>query len=89
MESKSTNNEITVDRDKLTKYVYRHCSSYFYNFQEGECCQRKVRKEMCNFHVFADGLSCPLDCPRLDTKEYGCDKGKCPKVKATIKRLKA
>lgn len=78
---------IEVDKDELTKYIYVNCPSYFYNFQEGECCHKKVRKETCNLHVFADDLHCPLDCPRLNTKDYGCDKGRCPRVKAAIKKL--
>ena len=42
-----------------------------------------------NLHVFSGELNCPHDCPRLNTKEYGCDKGRCPRVKAIIKQLKA
>lgn len=80
---------IEVKQDELVKYLYSHCPSYFYNFQEGECCQRKVNEETCSLHVFSDQLNCPLNCPRLNTKEYGCDKGRCPKVKAAIKNLKA
>lgn len=80
---------IEVNQDELIKYIYTHCPSYFYNFQEGECCQRKVTAETCSLHVFAGELNSPLDCPRLNTKEYGCDKGRCPKVKAIIKQLKA
>lgn len=80
---------IQVNQDELVEYVVKNCPHYFYNFQEGECCQRKVAKETCNLHVFSVDLHCPLDCPRLNTKEYGCDKGRCPKVKAAIKRLKA
>lgn len=80
---------IEVNQDELTKYIYTHCPHYFYNYQEGECCQRKVSKETCSLHVFAGELHCPPDCPRLNTKDYGCDKGRCPRVKATIKSLKA
>lgn len=80
---------IEINQEELTKYIYTHCVHYFYNFQDGECCQRKVNEETCSLHVFSDQLNCPLDCPRLNTKEYGCDKGRCPKVKATIKKLKA
>lgn len=80
---------IEINQEELTKYIYTHCVHYFYNFQEGECCQRKVNEETCSLHVFSDQLNCPLDCPRLNTKEYGCDKGRCSKVKATIKKLKA
>lgn len=80
---------IEVSQDALTEYIYRHCPNYFYNWQEGECCRRKVDKETCSLHVFADDLHCPYDCPRLNTKEYGCDKGRCPGVRATIKKLKA
>lgn len=79
---------IEINQEELTKYIYTHCVHYFYNFQEGECCQRKVNKQTCSLHAFSDELHCPLDCPRLNTKEYGCDKGRCPKVKATIKKLK-
>lgn len=79
---------INVNQDELAKFVYTHCEHYFYNWQEGECCLRKVKKETCSLHVFAEDLNCPLDCPRLNTKDYGCDKGRCPKVKATIKTLK-
>lgn len=79
---------IEVNQEKLAKYIYRHCPAHFYNWQEGECCHHKVTKETCSLHVFADDLQCPLDCPRLNTKEYGCDKERCPKVKATIKELK-
>ena len=79
---------ITVNQNELIKDIYQHCPSYFYNFQEGECCQRKVTKKTCNLHLFSEDLHCPLDCPRLNTNEYGCDRGKCPKVKATIKQLK-
>lgn len=80
---------IEVDLGRLTESIYRHCTHYFYNFQEGECCMRKVDKETCSLHVFADDLRCPQDCPRLNAKEYGCDKGKCPYVKSIIKELKA
>lgn len=80
---------IQVNQDELVKYIAGNCPHYFYNFQEGECCQRKVTKETCNLHVFSDDLHCPLDCPRLNTKEYGCDKGRCSRVKAQIKKLKA
>lgn len=80
---------IEVKQDELVKYLYSHCPSYFYNFQEGECCQRKVNKQTCSLHVFSDDLHCPLDCPRLNTKEYGCDKGRCSRVKAIIKQMKA
>lgn len=79
---------IEVNQEELTKYIYTHCPSYFYNFQEGECYMRKVDKTTCSLHIFAGDLHCPLDCPRLNTKEYGCDKGRCPKVKAAIKQLK-
>ena len=80
---------IEVKYDELVKHIVEKCPAYFYNYAEGECCQRKVTKETCNLHVFADDLHCPLDCPRLTTKDYGCDKGKCQRVKDTIKRLKA
>lgn len=80
---------VEVNQDELVKYIYQHCPYYFYNYQEGECCRRKVSKETCSLHVFADALRCPEDCPRLSTKEYGCDKGRCPRVKAIIKQLKA
>lgn len=80
---------IEVSQDALTEYIYRHCPNHFYNWQEGECCRRKVDKETCSLHVFAGELRCPLDCSRLNTKEYGCDKGRCPRVKAVIKQLKA
>lgn len=49
---------------------------------------RKVTKETCSLHIFADELQCPPDCPRLTTKGYGCDKGRCPRVKAIIRQLK-
>lgn len=80
---------IQVNQDELVKHIVDNCPHYFYNFQEGECCQRKVTKETCNLHVFSDDLHCPFDCPRLNTKEYGCDKGRCSRVKAIIKKLKA
>lgn len=80
---------IEVSYDALVKHVYMNCSSYFYNFQEGECCLKKVTKQTCSLHVFADDLHCPLDCPRLNAQEYGCDKGRCSKVKAIIKGMKA
>lgn len=80
---------LTISRAKLTEYIYTNCPAYFYNWQEGECCQHKVDRMTCSLHVFAAELHCPLDCPRLDTKEYGCDKGRCPKVRTAIKNLKA
>ena len=80
---------IEVDHTELVKYIVQNCPSYFYNYAEGECCRRKVDKEVCSLHVFSDELHCPHDCPRLTAKEYGCDKGKCPRVKAIIKNLKA
>ncbi|MCM1295387.1 MAG: hypothetical protein NC311_07570 [Muribaculaceae bacterium] len=79
---------IEVDKDELVKYLYRHCPAYFYNYAEGECCRRKVDKSVCSLHAFSEELHCPLDCPRLTAKEYACDKGKCPKIKALIKKLK-
>ena len=78
---------IEVNHDELVKYVVKNCTYYFYNFQEGGCCRRKVTNETCGLHVFAQELHCPHDCPRLDTKEYGCDKGRCPRVRAVIKSL--
>lgn len=78
---------IEVDKQELVRFIIKNCPYYFYNFQEGECCHRKVSKETCNLHVFADDLHCPLDCPRLNVKEYGCDKGRCPRVKAIIKEI--
>lgn len=80
---------IEIKYDELVSYIVQNCSSYFYNYAQGECCRRKVSKETCSLHAFADDLHCPLDCPRLNTKEYGCDKGRCSKVKATIKSLKS
>ena len=80
---------IQVNQDNLTRYIVQNCSHYFYNFAEGECCRRKVYREACNLHVFSDDLHCPDDCPRLNTKEYGCDKGRCQYVKAVLMRLKA
>ena len=80
---------IEVNQDELTKFIVNNCPYHFYNFIEGETCQRKVTKQTCDLHVFADELRCPLDCPRLNTKEVGCDKGRCPGVRATIKKLKA
>lgn len=79
---------IEVNYDELIKYFVENCPYYFYNFADGPSCSRKVDKETCQLHVFADQLHCPLDCPRLNTKEYACDKGRCPRVKALIKRLK-
>lgn len=80
---------IGINQDELVKYIVKNCPHYFYNYAEGECCQRKVTQETCNLHVFSGELNCPHDCPRLNTKEYGCDKGRCPRVKAIIKQLKA
>lgn len=81
-------NRIEVDKDEFVRYIVEHCSHYFYNFAEGACCRRKVSKETCGLHAFSDELHCPDDCPRLNTEDYGCDKGKCPLVKAVIKKLK-
>ncbi len=80
---------IEVSYDELVKYIYQHCPHYFYNYAEGECCERKVTKETCKLHVFSGELHCPNDCPRLNTKDYGCDKGRCSHVKAILKQLKA
>lgn len=80
---------IEVNQQELVKYIVSNCPHYFYNFADGESCYGKVTKETCKLHVFADDLHCPHDCPRLNTKEYACDKGRCPKVRATIKKLKA
>lgn len=79
---------INVNYNELVKILVYNCSHYFYNYMEGECCQRKVVKETCNLHIFSDSLHCPHDCPRINTKEYGCDKGRCPRIKAIIKKLK-
>ena len=78
---------IEVSHDELVKYVVKNCPHYFYNFHDGECCRRKVTNVTCDLHVFARELHCPYDCPRLNTKEYGCDKGRCPRVRAVIKNL--
>lgn len=75
---------IEVNQDELTKFIVKNCP-----FIEGETCQRKVTKQTCDLHVFADELRCPLDCPRLNTKEVGCDKGRCPRTRAIINQLKA
>lgn len=80
--------QITVDYNELVRYLCQHCSAYFYNYAQGECCRGKVDKAHCDLHVFSEELHCPLDCPRLHTKEFGCDKGKCPRIKAIVKRLK-
>lgn len=85
----SMSRTIQVNQDELIKHIVQNCPHYFYNFAEGECCRRKVDKETCKLHVFSDELNCPDDCPRLSTKEYGCDKGRCPHVKALIKKFKA
>lgn len=80
---------IKVKYDELVKRIVEHCPYYFYNYAEGESCRRKVDEQTCSLHVFADKLQCPSDCPRLNTKEYACIKGRCPRVKAIIKNLKA
>ena len=80
---------IEVNQDELTKFIVKNCPSHFYNFIDGETCQRKVTKQTCDLHVFADELRCPLDCPRLNTKEVGCDKGRCPRTKSIINQLKS
>ncbi len=77
-----------VDKDKLVKYLYERCPAHFYNYVEGDCCINKVSKQTCSLHAFAKDLNCPLDCPRLDAKEYRCDKGKCSKIKGLIKGFK-
>lgn len=79
---------IEVVKAKLIKLLIGRCPYYFFNYQEGECCMRKVNRETCNLHVFAKELECPQDCPRLNTKEYGCDRGRCSKIKTIIKNLK-
>lgn len=81
--------KIEIDQDKLIKYIYQHCQHFFYNTADGESCYRKVDKETCNLHAFANDLHCPFDCPRLNTKEYACNKGLCSRVKAVLKTLKA
>lgn len=83
-----TTGTIEVNKVALVQYIVKNCPHYFYNFAEGECCRRKVNNETCNLHVFSDELHCPDSCPRLNTKEYGCDKGRCPKVRAIIKKLR-
>ena len=80
---------LEVHQDELTKFIVNNCPYHFYNFIEGETCQRKVTKQTCDLHVFADELRCPLDCPRLNTKEVGCDKGRCPRTRAIINQLKS
>lgn len=85
----SESKRIEVNYNELIKHLYRNCTHYFYNFQEGECCNRKVTAETCSLHAFSEALSCPHDCPRLNTKEYGCDKGRCPRIKGIIKQLKS
>lgn len=79
---------IEIDQDRLLAYVVKNCPSHFYNAVYGECCLRKVEKETCDLHVFAQDLHCPLDCPRLNSKPYHCDKGRCQRVKDIIKSLK-
>lgn len=80
---------IEVDYKRLVEFIYEKCPHHFYNFAEGHCCVRKVNAQTCELHTFARELSCPHDCPRLNTKEYACDMGRCPRVKAIIKELKA
>ena len=80
---------IEINQDELVKYIVEKCDYYFYNWVNGGCCRHKVKKGVCDLHTFADELRCPLDCPRLEVKEYGCDKGRCPGVRAVIKKLKA
>lgn len=80
---------IEIKQAELEKFIYHQCPHYFYNFADGESCQRKVMEETCKLHVFADELNCPLDCPRLSSKEYMCDKGRCPRVKAIVRQMKA
>ena len=80
---------IEVKYDELVKLIVEKCPHYFYNFLDGASCLRKVKKQTCELHVFADDLHCPLDCPRLNTKDFSCDKGRCPRVKGIIKQLGA
>ena len=80
---------IEVNKQELVQMIVENCVHYFYNFADGESCAYKVDKEACKLHVFADDLHCPHDCPRLNTKEYACDKGRCSRVKAIIKKLTA
>ena len=80
---------IEVDKDKLTEYIVNNCPHFSYNYVRGETCRSKVDEEMCDLHVFGKELHCPYDCPRLVAKEYSCDRGRCPKVRAIIKELKA
>ena len=86
--SACTMKTIEVKYDELVKFIVENCPHYFYNFADGESCNRKVNKQVCQLHVYAEDLKCPLDCPRLNTKEYGCDKGRCPRVKGILRQLK-
>ncbi len=79
--------KIEVNYDELVKMIVRDCPHYFYNNAEGECCWRKVTNETCQLSDYSKELNCPPDCPRLNTKEYACDKGRCSRVKGIIKSL--
>lgn len=79
---------ITVNHKALIRHIFEHCEYYFYNYIDGASCRKKVKAGMCRIHELADReFVCPDDCPHLASEEYSCDKGRCPYVRATLKRL--
>lgn len=80
---------IMIDKEALTRLLVGSCPHHFYNTHDGDSCERKVNKETCELNVYADMLRCPHDCPRLLSKDYSCDKGRCPRIKGLINSLKA
>ena len=90
--TKKTDNTTTIEVNKkaLISYIVRNCPYHNYNCFEGDICYRKINKEICNISIFSKDLHCPSDCPRLGShpSDYACDKGRCPGVRAKLKKLK-
>ena len=90
MSKKSDTATIEVNKKALMNYLVTHCRHHDFNSFEGSICYRKINKEICQLSVYGRELHCPHDCPRLSItpSHYACDEGRCPKIRATIKRLK-
>lgn len=79
---------IEVDYEKLTEHLVRSCSSLTVSVGGTWFCQKKM-DATCRLSLY-EREKCPRDCPHMNEKvEWACDEGRCPRVKAIIKKLKA
>lgn len=79
---------VEVDKDRLTDYIIKNCTSLCLTVEGTRWCREKMNKS-CRVPLY-ERDKCPRDCPHMNEfVELACDGAKCPKVKKTIKNLKA